>query len=218
MLEWSDEVIDIREQFPILPVSQTQLIAEEIGYRHPIQRFKRKGKWKQQPAVQTSDFRVTLSDKAKIPELIISVKPSAELEKRRVLEKLAIERLYWQRRSVEWQLVTEQELPPIMIDNLKLILPFHDLGGSTIWGDNIGPLLSELYRYLEKSDHSLKATCSKFEKDVGLQVGTSLSLVWHALATKYWSTDLSRPLDPSMKAALICKRSPGGVPPKIKTY
>lgn len=216
LLEWNNEVIDIREQFPLFPVSETQIIAEELGYRHPIQRFKRKGKLKQQPAVLTSDFRVTLSDWGATPELIISVKPSAELEKRRVLEKLEIERSYWQRRSVEWQLVTEQELPQVMINNLKLILPFRDLGASAISERNVEPLLAEFYRYLEKSDHSLEATCSEFEKEVGLQVGTGLTLVWHALATKYWFTNLSWPLDPSIRIKLFRKEASGVPPSKLK--
>jgi hypothetical protein len=212
LLEWNNEVVDIREQFPLFPVSETQTIAEELGYRYPIQRFKRNGKWRQKPAVLTSDFRVSLSDRASTPELIISVKPSAELRKRRVLEKLEIERSYWQHRSVEWQLVTEQELPQVMINNLKLILPFRDLGGSGLSKCNLEPLLAELYRYFEKSEHSLKATCSEFEKDVGLQVGTGLTLVWHALATKYWATNLSQPLDPSRRIELFWKRA-AGVPP-----
>ena len=110
LLEWDDKVTDIREQFPLHPVSETQRIASQLGYRHPVQRWKWKGKWKQQPAVQTSDFRVTFSDKSPVPEMIISVKPSGELEKRRVLEKLEIERTYWERRSVEWQLVTEGQV------------------------------------------------------------------------------------------------------------
>lgn len=210
LLEWNDNVTDIREQFPLHPVSETQQIAGHLGYRHPVQRWKRKGKWKQQPAVQTSDFRVTFSDKSPVPEMIISVKPSADLEKRRVLEKLEIERTYWERRSVEWQLVTEQELPQVIIDNLNLVLPFRELDGSGIPEGSSESLLDELYRYLERSNRSLKVACREFERDIGLCAGTGLCLVWHAIATKRWSTDLSKPLSPFMETTFLHKVSQGG--------
>lgn len=217
LLEWNDKVIDIREQFPLHPVSETQWIAGHLGYRHPVQRWKWKGKWKQQPAVQTSDFRVTFSDTSPVPEMIISVKPSGELEKRRVLEKLEIERTYWERRSVEWQLVTEQELPKVMVDNLSLVLRFRKLDGSVqkLDGSAIPAggseyLIEKLYRYLEQSDRSLRVACREFEQDLDLKAGSGISLVWHAVATKKWSTDLLRPLNPSMQTTLVRKASSGG--------
>ncbi len=218
LLEWDDKVIDIREQFPLHPVSETQRIAGHLGYRHPVQRWKWKGKWNQQPAVQTSDFRVTLSDKSSVPEMIISVKPSAELEKRRVLEKLEIERTYWNRRSLDWQLVTEQELPQNKIDNLGLILPFQELVESESTQDRAGSLLEELYRYVEQEDRPLKAACLDFEQDVDLPAGTGLRLVWHALATKNWFTDLSKPLDPSMRTTVLSKALADGSFPKYNAY
>ena len=217
LLEWNDKVIDIREQFPLHPVAETQRIATRLGYRHPVQRWNWKGKWRQQLAVQTSDFRVTFSDTSPVPEVIISVKPSAELEKRRVLEKLEIERTYWERRSVGWQLVTEQELPQVIIDNLNLVLPFRTLhgsvrklDGSAIPEGSSEALIEKLFRYIERFNRSLKVACREFEQDFGLQAGTGLCLVWHAVATKKWSTDLSRPLNPSMQTTLVRRASSGG--------
>lgn len=212
LLEWNDRVVDIREQFPLHPVSETQRIAKGLGYRHPIQRWKWKGKWNQQPAVQTSDFRITLCDSSPVPEIIISVKPSAQLESRRVLEKLELERMYWKRRSIEWHLVTEQELPPILIDNLRLILPFRKLEGTSVPEHRSRSLLEELYKYVERIDRPLRVACLDFEHDLALPAGAGLGLVWHAIATKSWSADLSQPLDPSMRTTALRKVSPGGSP------
>jgi len=36
LLEWADDVVDIREQFPLLPVSDTELIADEFGFKHTV--------------------------------------------------------------------------------------------------------------------------------------------------------------------------------------
>ena len=35
ILAWADAVIDIREQYPLLPRDATESIAEKLGYRHP---------------------------------------------------------------------------------------------------------------------------------------------------------------------------------------
>lgn len=35
LLEYSDLVIDIREQYPLLPIEETLVIAEELGIKHP---------------------------------------------------------------------------------------------------------------------------------------------------------------------------------------
>lgn len=35
LTEYSDVVIDIREQFPLLPLEETIVIADELGIKHP---------------------------------------------------------------------------------------------------------------------------------------------------------------------------------------
>ena len=35
VLDFLDTVKDIREQFPLLPLEEKELIAEELGYEHP---------------------------------------------------------------------------------------------------------------------------------------------------------------------------------------
>ncbi len=35
LTEFSDAVLDIREQFPLLPQEETIVIAEELGIKHP---------------------------------------------------------------------------------------------------------------------------------------------------------------------------------------
>jgi hypothetical protein len=34
-LEWLSEVVDIREQFPLLPLSKTEEISQQLGIKHP---------------------------------------------------------------------------------------------------------------------------------------------------------------------------------------
>src|SRR5262245_57707894 len=50
ILEWSTRVVDIREQFPLLPVEETMAIAQALRIRHPTDTRTK------QPLVLTTDF------------------------------------------------------------------------------------------------------------------------------------------------------------------
>ena len=91
-LDASPTVTDIREQFP-LNRFETIGIAEELGVRHPAANGV--------DIVMTTDFLVSLrggADKA------IAVKSGSDLRKKRVRQKLDIERVYWDRKETPWNL------------------------------------------------------------------------------------------------------------------
>ncbi|WP_241419497.1 TnsA endonuclease N-terminal domain-containing protein [Acidiphilium multivorum] len=97
-LDWCDEVADIREQFP-LDRLVTRQIATSMGVRHPTDTANKT------PLVMTTDFLVDVLQEGKLRQEACAVKPSADLKKRRVLEKLEIcqrrikTRPAWRRKS-----------------------------------------------------------------------------------------------------------------------
>lgn len=121
LAEYRPDVCDIREQFALLPWEETQQIAEALGIRHPIYPGTRT------PLIMTSDLVLTTDDETgKSRYEVICVKPSSEiaLENPRVhrtLEKLLIEKTYWDLRGIPWSLVTEQEIPMNRVRNLDLL-------------------------------------------------------------------------------------------------
>ena len=100
ILDTSDKVIDIREQFPLLGVEETVSIAERAGIRHP------RDPRSLYPYVLTSDFVITTATGI----CVRSVKETKELSNLRVREKLEIERRYWSERNVDWRIVTEDQI------------------------------------------------------------------------------------------------------------
>ena len=109
LLDWSDHVLDIREQFP-MRLAETLEIAAEAGIRHPWDR--RSGF----PYVMTTDFLVT-TDCGIVAR---TVKAAEELKNRRVREKFEeIERRYWENCGIQWKIVTENQ---INADKAKNIL------------------------------------------------------------------------------------------------
>lgn len=126
LLDWSDEVIDHREQFPMHDLAETQEIAAILGYEHPTRRRKVKGQTIEEDMVMTVDFLVTLAHEVDgVRQVAISVKPVESLEnpeeQRRTLEKEEIARRFWERRGIPFRFVTDRELPKVLIENLSLV-------------------------------------------------------------------------------------------------
>jgi len=109
---YQPNVVDIREQFALLPRSETAEISENIGIRHPVY------PGTNTPTVMTTDLLITIEQNSDQKLLAISAKLSKDLSDRNI-EKLRIEQLYWERRGVKWILATEKNIPAYLSKNLE---------------------------------------------------------------------------------------------------
>ncbi|HEY9552929.1 TnsA endonuclease N-terminal domain-containing protein [Allosphingosinicella sp.] len=213
ILERSDAVVDVQEQFPLFELDETREIAAELGYRHPKQRRKIKGRsiWREEP--MTTDFLVTLKDVDQLPaKIAISIKTIDEIEKssikhrQRLLEKVEIERTYWARRGIPFMMITDRELPENLVHNLDLILPCRSLEHYERFADVEGVLSFLLDRIRAAPTEPLGTVCSSTDYELDLEPGSCLVLVWHALATRMWNTDLlGQRLDPALPIGEISR-------------
>jgi len=122
LADYAADVVDIREQFPLFPESETQRIASSLGIRHPSYPRSRT------LIVMTTDFLLTRIDKAGKQFLVaFSIKSADDLRgrsRKSVLTKLEIERRYWLVRGIPWYLFTNAEFDKIVIDNLEWLSYF----------------------------------------------------------------------------------------------
>jgi len=121
LLRWDDAVTDIREQYP-LDTDATKRIARMVGIRHPSKTMTTdllvtKGKTNVAYSVKSSrkDVDYTLSVTAEEGKLA-----------RRAAEKLAIEKIYWQERGIEWKLVFKEDLNADYINNIRRAVVYYD--------------------------------------------------------------------------------------------
>jgi len=182
LLEWSEGVTDIREQFA-LPLDKTQEIADQLGVAHPKQAPTTI------PMVMTTDFLVTLTSRK---QLAITVKPSEELGRKRILEKFEIERLYWKEQETEWRIATEKDLPVALVENIEWIHP-----AQNPHPPDLTKSAEELLLRLLSEGKSLVGATASADKALNLQAGNSLTLVRHFLATRRWKTDMTKKINPS---------------------
>lgn len=192
ILEWSTQVVDIREQFPLFPLEETQAIAATLGFRHPTQPRT------QASTVLTTDFVVTIEQAGKQVDQARTIKYSKDLQSSRVLEKLEIERCYWQARGTDWGIVTEHEIPKTLVKNLEWLRPWYDFVQVPHVNQRLHLRIQDRLRALnEDGTLSLSALALKCDDELGLESGTSLAVAKHAFATRLWLVDLDQPLHPN---------------------
>lgn len=180
--EYSDFVVDIREQFPLLPLEDTIVIADELGIKHPTDPKTK------EPIVMTTDFLLTIDRGQGVFEAARTIKMKDELLKERILEKFEIEREYWQRRDIDWGIVTEEEISKTMARNISYIHNYFDIHDfdafSEMNGQHIEDLAMALLQRLLNTEESIRSVTSTFDKEVHLPLGSGVTLFYHLLAKK----------------------------------
>ncbi|MEK4462843.1 TnsA endonuclease N-terminal domain-containing protein [Paenibacillus sp. FSL H8-0315] len=190
VLDFADDVTDIREQYPLLPLEETKLIAEKLGIEHP------KDPKTGVDIVMTTDFVITYKDK----EFARTIKPAKELENDRILEKFEIKRIYWESHQVDWGVVTERDLPYTLIRNVEWIhKEYHN--------DDVRSLGIFAVQSLERllvasllSGTTIAKACLHCDEQMGLEAGTSLAMFRHFLARKIWVVNMDEKINPSSSA------------------
>ena len=191
-LEFSDKVEDIREQFPLLPIEDTLLIAEELGIEHP--KHPKTGEY----IVMTSDFFITMKQNGEIYEIARTIKPKDELLNRRIAEKFQIECKYWEKRGIDWAIVTENEISKEIAENISFIHGYKDINVidsfAQISHEEQTDLIYEFVKRVIDSDKSIRALCSEFDNDMCLEKGSALSLFKYLLINKIIEIDMTKKL------------------------
>ena len=170
-----EEVVDIREQFP-LPRESTMRIADRAGIRHPAVRGV--------DIVMTTDFVIDVSDGRAHSAVAVAVKYAKDLESKRTIEKLEIERRYWLAQKTRWVLVTELDL---VADRTAVAMWKH--GWHTLehlgetpeyWAVRCEAMINAL---MVTDGGSLLDVVRRLEAERGFAMGDGMTVVRHLLAT-----------------------------------
>ena len=193
LAEYSDFVVDIREQFPLLPLEETIVIADELGIEHSTN--PKNGELN----VMTTDFLLTLDKGKGVSEVARTIKMKDELFKERVLEKFEIEREYWQRRNIDWAIVTDEDIPKTLARNLSYVHSPYYIKEYDVFREmnekHIEELAISLMQRLLNQTNSIRAITNEFEFDTHLPFGSGLTLFYHLIAQKIIQINLLEDLN-----------------------
>lgn len=197
ILEWSLIVCDIREQFP-LELSETQAIAKRLGIPHPTNPRTR------QPIIMTTDFVNTIDQAGKLIDQARTIKYSQELSSARTLEKLEIERVYWSERKIDWGIVTEQEIEPILAANVAWVHSYREATVLTpVTEETIQRVASVLTPRVNQQQLPLRDLTDACDDQLGLSPGMSLTAVRHLIASRQWQVDMRQPIKTGQPLVLL---------------
>lgn len=174
LLEWADHVLDIREQFPLIDVEMTTTIAKKIGVKHPIDNESGF------PYVLTCDFLITMSDRT----IARTIKQSSELSNKRTLEKLEIERRFWQDKGVDWGIVTEHEISNQKAKNIEWIYFADNISDMCLGAMERAELCFEIQEEFYGSEAPITDITTRIEAKHGLEPGIALRLFKYLVRMK----------------------------------
>jgi hypothetical protein len=174
--EYRADVAEIREQIALLPRDDTLRIADELGMRHPTYPGTRT------PIVMTSDFWISIGREGQSQPVILSVKRTQALLPQsprlaRDIEKLSIERRYWQERGIPWGLGTEADFDSIVVRNLGLLRP-----SPQAW--HSGGALERARAMADRVIHPVNAHCTF--RDVLQASGWGQEVAYEAFGLAVW--------------------------------
>lgn len=184
LAEFSDLVIDIREQFPLLPLSHSLKISQLLDVDHP------KHPRTKDPIVMTTDFLLTCSDGLKTWYEAVCVKPSDKLSDRRTAEKLDIERVWWELLGVPFHVFCISEINQIKSKNIQWITDAKRKKCSLKAIEK----RKKAKNLLSIGTTQLSALCERISHEVDISNDDALILLKSLLADKELIVDLSRPI------------------------
>lgn len=193
LLEFSDIVEDIREQYPLLPYEETILIADELGLQHPTN--PKTG----EIDVMTTDFLISINYKNKVYDVARTIKSKADLMDKRVIEKFEIERRYWEKQGINWGIVSDEEIDKTIAHNISFSHSCHSLKCIDAFL-NINELeLNDLvFEFLKRSidtNKSIRSVCTEFDGDMYLEKGSSLNIFKFLIINKIIEIDITKKID-----------------------
>lgn len=187
-LEWSTEVLDIREQYP-LDRELTQDIAREMRVRHPHY------PGTHVPTVMTVDFMVTKASAEGATETAINAKCATDAEDESSLVKLEIQRRYFELVGVPHHLIFDTQLPKQKISNIKWIrdalLKDGEFEPRPGYFDEFSRRMAQELLDPRWAELALNEYCELFDDRHSLETGTGLRAVRILMAQRALQVDLA---------------------------
>lgn len=193
ILEYSDIVEDIREQYPLLPIEDTILIADELGIEHP------KNPKTGELVVITTDFLVTVNYNNRLYDVARTIKSKVDLLDKRISEKFEIERVYWERKGINWGAVTDEDIDKVIASNISLVHAYKDISMiDSFYGIEVNELKDLIYEFVKRiidNSKTMRTICKEFDDEMCLEKGSSLCIFKYLIINKIIEIDITEKIN-----------------------
>lgn len=195
LADYSLLVVDIREQFPLLPLEDTIAIATAMGIPHPQTGHPRL------PVTMTTDFLLTLKSGE---YRAISIKDVGSLsDGNRTFEKMEIERQYWRAKGIQWHLITNQDMPEILVQNLRALHGYQSLNDRVRIDSSTVEAIRMFVVLQAKTENTLRGISEVCDNEFNLDQGDSLTVIKHLIRTHRLSINLEARIAPGLPLYIL---------------
>lgn len=178
VFDWCKGVVDIREQFPI-PLADSLVICRQLGIKHPQERGELR--------IVTTDLLIDLVGGK---QLAIPVKPAEQLDKKRVAEKLQIEKSYWEGLGVECLFFTEKDISNEIKMNLKWLSPILNVDHQATHQFSDKDILNLVSRFAKQPTSFVTRYCAQLDDEYQLEPGHHIEMFRYGVAHHYLKAPL----------------------------
>ncbi|HEY8890314.1 MAG TPA: TnsA endonuclease C-terminal domain-containing protein [Clostridium sp.] len=188
LLDYEESITDIKEHYPLLDLEEVVSDLADIRLDKFID--KKTG----EKYVFTTTFVITLKSMSGEKYLALSVRNESELYRDLTLEKLELERRYWNKKRIGWAIITNKDLPMIKVKNIKWLY----LGYTDIDFDKEQYIRQMITSRINLNQFMLKDILSYIDKELLLIVGTSLGVLKNMIIDKELIVNMDIPIDIEM--------------------
>lgn len=202
LLEWEDNVIDIREHYPLLDLKKSLSDMSDLN----LEKFRDKES-KVDYTLSTTFLITILDSKGNKKYAARSIKYASELKKKITLEKLEIERRYWtEAKGIDWGIVTNKEINDIRVKNIEWLHPVMiSKNQNGLENNELKDLCEGLLYRLNESRNSVRQTIIQYEQDYSLDKGIGIFLFKYLLANKIILVDMDKPINLNCSFKELCR-------------
>lgn len=195
IVDWSEKIKDIKEQY-VLDLDETIAIAQELSIKHP------KDPVSKILSPMTTDFLLLENNNGNERLKARTIKYVKDLNKKRVLEKFDIEKTYWQRRNVDWAIVTEEDINLDLVHNIIWVRKAKSLMGiSGLTIEDLIKIEPEIRVAILNGDSNISTLSCILNSKLALQPGTILYIIRFLIANRIWEINMFERINPE---SIIC--------------
>ncbi|SMP72027.1 TnsA endonuclease C-terminal domain-containing protein [Anoxynatronum buryatiense] len=188
LLEYSPYVIDIKEHYPLLD-------AQELLRNQDVDIEKHVGD-DGTPYVFTSTFLIRTKTRDGFREYARAVKSHEKLETKNVIERFEIERRYWEAKGIDWGIVTNKEIPKVMVKNIEWLHPAMELKKYEVFEANeLEMLCDTLLRQINTVSKKMRFLLNDFDEFHQLECGTGINLFKYMVWKHQIHVDIESKID-----------------------
>jgi len=123
--------------------------------------------------------------------LAIAVKYAEDLNDIRTVEKLQIEKVFWEQQGYEWKLFTEQEITSAIKENLEWLHAAHQ-NSNDLYTELSLSDIQLVYQRLAASEKRLSTVCSALDDEYSCEPGFHIGVTRKAIAANLIDVPLGK--------------------------